>query len=1265
MTLRATTGDLTVGGLLDVSGTEQRFFDVLRYTDAGDIVLKADAGSVNLLAGSTVNVSAAPGGGDAGSLEIATPNGSLALGGSLQGNAGAGGTAGEFQLDVGALSSLGTINARLNTAGFTASRSFRVRSGNVLVDGLAIAHDFALSADQGSITVTGTIDASGETGGEISLDANGSVTLASGSRLTVAAQDFDNAGKGGQVTIEAGSQRNGVVGTGTVDIRSGSVIDLSVASKTASSASYGKFSGKLHLRAPQNSTRSDLSVAAINGSILDASSILIEGYRLYDLTGTGTISSAVQNTINTDAQTFLGTAGTTSANYTAMMNRLLANNAALAPVVVLAPGAEIINRTGDLTLGTTTSTSSSDWNLATFRYGAKRAPGVLTLRAAGNITLYNAISDGFTTSAYNSALLARSSLLPVNTQSWSYRFTAGADLSAADFHRVLPVSSLGASSGFLQLGKDYGANTFSNGTSALTSTAVATRFQVIRTGSGDIAISAGRSIRLLNQFASIYTAGTQVSDPTMGGTFDLPILDETGGGSLLGAVQQNPTYPAQFTMAGGNISLNAQENIEHLTKISGQLVADSQKELPNNWLYRRGYIDPVTGKFGTSALGEIASTAWWVDFSNFFQGVGALGGGNISMTAGRDISNVDAVIPTNARMAGKDANGHAIAPDASNLIELGGGDLVVKAGRNLDAGVYYVERGAGTLDAGGEITTNATRSPSLVYLSSQSNAVSDSLTWLPTTLFVGRGGFDISARGNALLGPVVNTFLMPGGYNNTYWYKTYFSTYGENSYVKIASQGGSVTMREAITLSGNTAGSSVPILFNYLQKVHLLTSSPASTSFYQPWLRLDESSVTPFRSLTTVMPGTLEITSFSGNINLVGSINLSPSPSGNLALLAAKAINGLQPNGSTLVSGVKTTTWGTASINLSDADPSSIPGITSPFAYQAVADVGTVQSRARLTGSGFLTFVDNLFRESGSTTGALQTKQALHDSDLLHDGDAEPARLYALAGDISGLEYYSGKATQILAGRDIADVAFYLQNVNPDDVSVVSSGRDIVLYNASTALRLAASRSGNILNLNALPLAGDIQIAGPGVLEVLAGRDLDLGSGANNSNGTGVGITSVGNAKNPYLSYAGAQLIIGAGLGSAGGLADSLNVDDFLAKYAEGNGGIYASVIAEELDGASISSLSDEAKARIALKIFYLALRDAGRNFQTGGVSAYQSGFEAIEALFGELSAERGDITLRSRDIRTKQGGDISVFAPSGKLSLANTALNTLIPRAL
>jgi hypothetical protein len=104
-------------------------------------------------------------------------------------------------------------------------------------------------------------------------------------------------------------------------------------------------------------------------------------------------------------------------------------------------------------------------------------------------------------------------------------------------------------------------------------------------------------------------------------------------------------------MAGGNVSIQAGQNIEHLTLSGGQVVADSQLQMPTNWLYRRGFVDD-SGTFGESRWGESASTTWWVDFSNFFQGVGALGGGNVSLTAGGDVRNVDAVIPTNARMPG-------------------------------------------------------------------------------------------------------------------------------------------------------------------------------------------------------------------------------------------------------------------------------------------------------------------------------------------------------------------------------------------------------------------------------------------------------------------------------------------------------------------------------------------------------------------------------------------------------------------------------------
>ena len=70
---------------------------------------------------------------------------------------------------------LGVIDAALNAGSFTESRQYRLRSGNVIVDGAAVSHLYRVTADQGSLTVTGTIDASGTTGGTIELAANGSL----------------------------------------------------------------------------------------------------------------------------------------------------------------------------------------------------------------------------------------------------------------------------------------------------------------------------------------------------------------------------------------------------------------------------------------------------------------------------------------------------------------------------------------------------------------------------------------------------------------------------------------------------------------------------------------------------------------------------------------------------------------------------------------------------------------------------------------------------------------------------------------------------------------------------------------------------------------------------------------------------------------------------------------------------------------------------------------------------------------------------------
>lgn len=1258
LAMQALTGDVIVRGRLDVGGTTQTFYDLVAYTDAGRVSLASDNGSVEVLGGAFINVAAQSEAGDAGSFSVSAPKGVFSLGGTIAGQGGASGVNGTFTLDTGSLASFATLTSALNGGGFTESRTIRVHTGDVVINGVTTARNFSLSTDGGSITVNGTIDASGVTGGTIDLRSSGSVTLSAGSILNASAKNFSNAGKGGAVYLEGGSEINGTIdGAAIVDIQTGSTINLAVASKTSASASFGQFTGTLHIRAPQVAASNELRINPINGSVLGASKIEVEGYKLFDITSSGgTISTAVQNSVKTN--------GTTFANATtAITNRILANNTGLAASLVLMPGAEIINRSGNLTLGTTTSTSTSDWNLATYRFGANNVPGVLTLKAAGDLVFYNALSDGFSTSAYTSALLAYNTLLPANAQSWSYRLTAGADFGAADFHSVQPLTS-GLTSGSLLLGKNGGINAATSpGSGATTSSAVGNRFQVIRTGTGDIDISARLDVQLLNQFATIYTAGVQVTDPTLGGTFDTPRPNSgTGGTGSLGTRQENPNYPVQYTYAGGDVTIHAQRDIAHYTRdTAGNLIADSEKELPDNWLYRRGYVDPATGVFGTSrynnsSVSDVASTTWWVDFSNFFEGVGALGGGDVTLVAGNNVTNVDAVVPTNARMAGKDGAGNAIAPNVSNLIELGGGDVTVSAGRDISGGVYYVERGTGSLTAGGSITTNSTRSPSPTILNN--SAPLDSSTWLPTTLYLGKGSFDVSARGDVLMGPVVNAFLLPQGYSNTYWYKTYFNTYGSSDVVNITSLGGNVTMRESVTLpTAGNVGTSVPTLLAWIdtQLRYNSTSSNSanSSAFYQPWLRLVETNVTPFTTVAQLMPSTLNVTAFSGDLNLVGDLTLFPSPTGSLNLLAAGAINGLQPSGITSINGRNVTEWTSSRIVVSDANPASIPGVTTPYAYQVL--VGTATS-AVSTQSEFLNFIDQTFGETGSSTGnaaVIQVKQKLHAQDLLHATDTSPVHVYAGTGNISGLTLFSPKAAQIFAGGDISDIGLYVQNVRSDDVTVVASGRDIVAYNPSSSLRVKANAAGNVLTTGEVAESGDIQISGPGTLEVLAGRNLDLGVGPNNADGTGVGIVSVGNARNPYLPFTGADIIVGAGLGGAFGLGSgSWDFNQFINAFVnDSSASRYLAELSTPLTASAFALLSPEEQRRKALEVFFLVLRDSGRDHTSGGGN-YDAGFQAISALFPTSTAWKGDISLTSREIKTRSGGGISMIIPGGKLSV-------------
>ncbi len=183
--------------------------------------------------------------------------------------------------------------------------------------------------------------------------------------------------------------------------------------------------------------------------------IVIEGFQVFDLTGSGgSITTTIENDVNANGQNF-------ASNTSAIVNRLFNGTVGseLSSLAHVRPGEELVTRIGDMTLP-----QNSDWNFNTFRYGPNAdpnnigsgEPGILTLRAAGNLILLSSLTDGFMPTSivppfdypYDPTTQRwLDVLLPPGAQSWSFRLVAGADLAAADFHRVVP-----ASGGSVQLG---------------------------------------------------------------------------------------------------------------------------------------------------------------------------------------------------------------------------------------------------------------------------------------------------------------------------------------------------------------------------------------------------------------------------------------------------------------------------------------------------------------------------------------------------------------------------------------------------------------------------------------------------------------------------------------------------------------------------------------------------------------------------------------------------------------------------------------------
>lgn len=295
-------------------------------------------------------------------------------------------------------------------------------------------------------------------------------------------------------------------------------------------------------------------------------------------------------------------------------------------------------------------------------------------------------------------------------------------------------------------------------------------------------------------------------------------LLRTGQGSIEVAAGRNITLKASttgkgmiYTAAGGDLGLTAGGDI------TGELASDGKSQLISEWLWRD-------------------KSRWYVRFNEFKQGVGALGGGEVRIAAGGDVTNLVAAVPTAGSL---DAD--------KNLVVTGGGSLSVDAGRDIRSGVFYVGRGEGRLAAGRNLAPADNRK-------------------VGTMLALGDGHFDVRARGDLQIATVFNPTVTPQNKRNASSElnkdSVYFFTYGPQSGVSLQSLAGDVTLDPDLTkLTANNL------------TADLRVSNTSHTGAYQ------------------LLPGSLHAAALNGDVSVRSKVWLYPSVDGDLELLARNSVN--------------------------------------------------------------------------------------------------------------------------------------------------------------------------------------------------------------------------------------------------------------------------------------------------------------------------------------------------------------------------------------
>jgi filamentous hemagglutinin family protein len=399
--------NLGASSRIDLSGQPSTIQGTTVYGFGGDVILNSVSGGVVQAPGGVIDVSATQA--NAGSITIGAGAGAVALQGALRGAATAGYTSGDFALTAGSLADFAGLNAILTAGGVFDSRSFDIKTGDLTIGDGVQAHSVNVSVDGGSLTVNGTIDASGPAPGTITLAAIDGLTLAPSAVLdahgTVLQVDSYNQ------PIDA--ENEGVVALtathGMLTLSPGATIDVS--------APDGVARGEINLNASRTGeTSGDINIDASGPlTIKGAMSIAVNGF--WNYAPTDPYGTIVQDNGDPSGDPVAAATGFVGLNQIdarsqAFINAALTNQGLLGRLAGLTsytdafhlrPGVEIDSSTPNGAL-----TVAGDIDLSNFRYASLNPnfqqtagvygsgePGVLVIRAGGDLDIVGSISDGF------------------------------------------------------------------------------------------------------------------------------------------------------------------------------------------------------------------------------------------------------------------------------------------------------------------------------------------------------------------------------------------------------------------------------------------------------------------------------------------------------------------------------------------------------------------------------------------------------------------------------------------------------------------------------------------------------------------------------------------------------------------------------------------------------------------------------------------------------------------------------------------------------